>query len=93
MKTKADLERLAKTAGASLEEDLPWRDMRTFQIVAPDGMRWTDGSTTCLRVDWAKGSSQHSAKFNANAYLDASSRIACGLEPIPAADAYLYALD
>lgn len=93
MKTRADIERLAKAAGATLEEDEGYRDMRRLQIVAPDGKRWRDGSVLCLLVEWAKGSTPGAVKHNEDAYRDATSRIACGLENIPAEEAELYAVD
>ena len=64
MKTKADLERLAKSAGATLEEDEGYRDMRVFQIVAPDGKRWVDGGCMHVRIDWAQGRKPDAVKFN-----------------------------
>ena len=81
MKTKSDIERLAKAAGATLEEDHGYRDMRTLQIVAPEGKQWSDGGATSIRVEWAKGSTPSALKCNEDAYRDAASRVACGLEP------------
>ena len=84
MKTKAELERLATTAGATLEEDHGYRDMRTFQIVAPDGRQWVDGGVTSIRVEWAKGATAHATKHNEAEYLVVSEAVECGLEEIPA---------
>ena len=55
--------------------------MRTLQIVAPDGKQWSDGGVVCMRVEWAAGSTPSAVKFNEEAYRDAASRVACGLEP------------
>lgn len=93
MKTKADLERLAKAWGATLEEDQGWRDMRTFQIVAPEGQRWLDGHVLCIKVEWAKGAAKHAVRYNEDEWQVIKEAVECGLEPIPAEDAYLYAVD
>lgn len=93
MKTKADLERLAKSAGATLEEDEGYRDMRVFQIVAPDGKRWVDGGCMHVRIDWAQGRKPDAVKFNDAEYLIAKEAVECGLEEIPAEEAYIYASD
>lgn len=78
MKTKSDLERLAKQAGATLEEDHGYRDMRTFQIVAPDGKQWADG-VTCIKVEWAKGRTPHALAHNATEWRIAEDRVRGGL--------------
>lgn len=93
MRTKTDLEKLAKRAGATLEEDEGYRDMHTFQIVAPDGKWWAASFTIHLRVEWARGTSRSAVAFNEDAYNDAASRVAHGLEDIPETELYLYATD
>ncbi len=91
MKTKADLDRLSKSAGATLEEDEGYRDMRTFQIVAPDGKRWVDGGCIHIKVEWAKGTTKHALEHNRAEWLIISEAVACGLEEIPSEEAYVYA--
>lgn len=93
MKTKADIERLAKAAGATLEEDEGYRDMRTFQIVAPDGQWWIAGCVRCIKVEWAQGATKHARLHNDAEWLCIKEAVECGLEPIPADEAYLYAVD
>lgn len=93
MKTKLNIERLAESAGATLEEDVGHRDMRVFQVVAPKGKRWHDGGVVCLRLYWARGFTPSAVKYNDGAYRDVASRIARGLENIPAEEAELYAVD
>lgn len=93
MKTKADIERLAKAAGATLEEDEGYRDMRTFQIVAPDGKRWVDGGCIHIKVEWAKGATPSAQEHNRGEWLIIKEAVECGLEEIPAEEAYIYAKD
>jgi len=82
MKNKASLERLAQSAGGTLEEDHGYRDMRVFQIVAPERFLWASGGVTCVRLDWARGSSPESAAFNEAEYLITKEALDCGLEPM-----------
>lgn len=91
MRTKADIERLAKAAGATLEEDEGYRDMRTLQIVAPAGKLWHDGGVQCLRIEWAKGTTPKAVEYNEVAYRDTESRIRCGLYDMTPEEAELYA--
>jgi len=82
MKTKTHLERLAAKTGATLEEDDGYRDMRVFQLVAPEGKIWIDGGVTSIRVEWAKGSGRHAVEHNEAEYLVVSEAAECGMEPM-----------
>ncbi len=93
MKTKKDLEKLAGSVGATLEEDTGYRDMRTFQICAPDGQRWKCNDTLHILVQWAKGSTKQVIAYNEDEYGDAECRVKCGLEAIPAEEMDLYSND
>lgn len=90
---KSNLTRLAQSAGATLEEDTGYRDMRCFQIVAPDGKRWVDGGVTCIRIEWATGSSLSAREHNEAEYLVVKEAVEFGLEDIPEFESYLYATD
>jgi len=93
MRTKANIERLAKVVGATVEEDYGTRNMRTFQVVAPPGKLWHDGGTQCLRLEWARGATRLAREYNEVAYLDAESRIRCGLYDMTAEEAEFYATE
>lgn len=87
LRTKSDLNRLATSVGATIEEDEGYRDMRVFQLVSPKGQRWVEGIVH-IRVEWATGKACQS--FNESAYADAVARVSGGLEPIPDSELYLY---
>lgn len=93
MKTVSDIKRLAAQAGATIEEDEGYRDMRVLQIIAPGGKRWLDGHVKMIRVEWATGKSPSAQQHNAAEWLVIAEAVECGLEDIPAEDAELYAVD
>ena len=76
-----------------MEEDEGYRDMRTFQIVAPEGQWWIDCCVRCIKVEWASGATKHARQHNEAEWLGTKEAVECGLEPIPADQAYLYATD
>lgn len=93
MITIKDLQRKARTHGATVEEDCGYRNMRVFQVVAPTGQRWSANDSIHIRVEISRGTNFRSWKFNQRAWADFTSRIEFGLEPIPESEAYLYTED
>ena len=94
MKTKPSLQtlrKLAQSVGATFEEDTGYRDMRRFQLVAPDGKRWAGTGCVCHPLEWATRHSDLCAEtFNAETIKDAEETVKFGLEDIPEEDKYLY---
>lgn len=70
MKTIASYRALAKTVGATVEEDSGCRESRILQIVAPDGKLWKSTGGCHLVV----------AMNEKGAFEDAKNRISFGLE-------------
>lgn len=92
MKTTTQLRKLVESAGGILEEDEGRRDMRCFQACAPDGKIWGEG-VTCLRIDWAAGTSPHAIAFNEDAFKDLTSRLSSGLRDQTEGEKYLCSED
>lgn len=91
--TLADIKRATIAAGGTVEEDHPHRDMRVFQLLAPDGKVWSGNDCACIRVDWAKGSTNDAISFNQSAFSALKDTLSFGLRDMTADEAYLYATD
>lgn len=68
--------------GATVEEDTGYRDMRVFQVEAPEGHVWV-GDVSSIRVEWAKGNTPSARAHNAAELLCVKEAMECGYEPEP----------
>ncbi len=92
--TLSNLKKAVEAAGGVLEEDESGRDIRRFQMVAPDNKRWAASACQCQPVQWAKRAHLDSAKkFNQISFDDAIQQLGFGLEEIPEDEKYIYAVD
>jgi hypothetical protein len=88
--TKSDLVRLARLKGGTVEEDTGYRDVRVFQVIAPNGRRWVDG-VQCIQVERATGSTEDVHNFNRASWAQIVNRLTRGHEAIPADELEAYA--
>lgn len=91
MKTLNDIKRAAAKVGATVEEDTGYRDMRVFQLVAPDGKLWNATDCQCERVHWACGAAPHAITHNESAYRDILGTVSLGLRDMTEAEKLEYA--
>ena len=77
MLTIKDLKAAAAKVGATVEQD----SAGVFQVCAPDGKQWAEGSCIHLRVDFQELDGRRgNAKWASAEIEDAIDRIAFGLE-------------
>lgn len=77
--TKADLNRLASQAGATLEEDAGTTDTRIFQFVSPPGTLWNATGSPNLMVQWSIDPDKATRDaLNRDAISDAAQRLSDG---------------
>jgi hypothetical protein len=77
MATIQMLRREAKKIGATVESDSGGRYC-TWQVIAPDGFLFSDGSTGSLKVEWIHGDSA----WRDDAIQEAIVRMGYGLEAV-----------
>lgn len=92
MKTLTDIKRAVAKVGATVEEDCGYRDMRVFQLVAPDGKLWAGTDCQCEPVQWATGSSHHAIAHNEAAFRDILDTLSHGLRDMTPEEAEEYAV-
>ena len=80
--TVRDIKKVAASVGATVEEDTGDRDMRVFQVIAPDCKVFEEG-LHMLRVEWGRGSD--ALAFNLDTLADLKDRVKGGLIPDPEA--------
>ena len=87
----ATIRRQAEALDATIEDDSDggWA---VYQITAPYRQRWVDGGPCCLRVGWRAGCPD-SRQAQREAWEDATARMACGLRPATAREAFEAAED
>ena len=79
--------------GGRLEEDEGIRDLRCLQLCAPEGFIWVNTDLHTMRLDWVRGSSVQSEKWNQDAYNDAIERMSGGLREMTKDERELYSED
>ena len=93
MKTLNDIKRAVAKAGATVEEDCGYRDMRVIQLVAPVGKLWAGTDCQCEPVQWACGSAPHAVQHNEQAFADILDTLSHGLREMTLEEAANYAED
>jgi len=93
MKTLNDIKRAVAKAGATVEEDCGYRDMRVIQLVAPVGKLWAGTDCQCEPVQWACGSAPHAVQHNDEAFADILDTLSHGLRAMTEEEAADYAED
>lgn len=93
--TVANLRALVEKHHGVLEEDDAgsMTDSRVFQIVAPAGKVWVNADLRTRVCIWARGSSAHAQRYNADALDDVAECVAAGTRDFTAEEAELYAED
>ena len=90
MKTLNDIKRAVAKAGATVEEDAGYRDMRVFQLVAPSGKLWAGNDCQCKPVQWATGASTQARQFNESQFADIFDTLLHGLRDMTEEEAADY---
>ena len=93
MKTLNDIKRAVAKAGATVEEDAGYRDMRVLQLVAPAGKLWAGTDCKCEPVQWACGSAPHAVAHNEATFSDIMDTLSHGLRAMTEEEAREYAED
>ena len=81
MNIKQKLELAAAKYGATVEEDPGYRNMRVFQLVAPQGKIWEEG-VLHIRVELQRGNSPVAQTFNAQEITHAIENMSNGARPM-----------